>query len=422
MSKSLNRGDIEVTVVDKRNYHLFQPLLYQVATGGLSPGDISSPLRVVLKGHSNTRVWQARAVGVDARRRLAVLEDGVLPYDTLVVATGSGHTYFGNDHWAPHAPGLKTIEDALDIRRRILLAFETAERETNQERRRAWLTFAIIGAGPTGVELCGALAELSRYTMKHDFRSIDPAEAQIILIEGADRVLPSYPSELSAKAQRALTNLGVKVSKETLVTNIERDTLVVTRNGKEQRIRARTILWAAGVKASSLGQALANETGVQLDRAGKVVVAPDLTVPGHPEIFVIGDLASFTHQSESPLPAVAPVAIQQGRHVADSIKRRIDGRPVKPFRYRDKGNLAVIGRSAAVAHFGRRRFNGFPAWLAWVFVHISYLIEFDNKLIVMIQWAFDYFTRKRGARLITGDDPHPLIPNSGREDPRYEKE
>ncbi|MFQ5859232.1 MAG: NAD(P)/FAD-dependent oxidoreductase [Anaerolineae bacterium] len=408
-AKALRRTPVNTTLMDKRNFHLFQPLLYQVATGGLSPGDIASPLRAVLNRQKNTQVIQAEAIDIDPDRQKVVLRYGKLTYDTLIVATGSSHHYFGHDEWAEMAPGLKTIEDALDIRRRILLAFEAAEREPNPDKRRAWMRFVIAGGGPTGVELAGALAELARSTLKNDFHNIDPTEAEILLLEGKDRVLPPYPPELSAKAEEALRGLGATVRTGTLVTDIQGDTVTVRCGDQTERIQARTVLWAAGMKASSLGEVLAERTGAELDRAGRVVVEPDLTIAGYPNIFVIGDLANFSHQDGKPLPGVAPVAMQQGRYAADLIEARLNGERMPAFRYRDKGSLAVIGRHAAVADFGFLRFAGLPAWLLWIFVHIGYLIEFDNKLLVLIQWAWNYFTRRRGARLITGTDPFPFV-------------
>ncbi len=406
-AKRLRRVDVDVTLIDKRNHHLFQPLLYQVATGGVSPGDIASPLRAVLKRSSNTRVWQAEAVDIDTGRREILLRDGRLPYDTLVVATGVRHAYFGNDRWEKVAPGLKTVEDALDIRRRIFLSFEAAERERDAKSRQERMTFVIVGGGATGVELAGALGELAHETLKKDFRSIDPRETRIILVEAMDRVLPTYPPQLSARAEAALSKLGVTTWKETRVTDIGDAQVGIQRGHDHERIAARTVLWAAGIEASPIGRILARETGVRLDRAGRVCVERNLTIDGHSEIFVIGDLASVAHPV--PLPGTAPVAIQQGRYVADSIRRRRAARKEKVFRFRNRGQLAVIGRHAAVADFGRFTISGFPAWLTWVFVHIWHLIEFDNKIIVMVQWAADYFTRKRGARLITGRDPHPLV-------------
>lgn len=418
-AKHLGRTNVDLTLVDKRNFHLFQPLLYQVATGGLSPGDISSPLRAVLKRNLHTRVWQAEAVGLNVKQRQVMLSDGTLPYDTLVIATGGSHDYFGNDSWEASARGLKSVEDALYIRRRIFLAFEAAEREADPARRRAWMTFAVIGGGPTGVELAGALAELAHGTLKNNFRNIIPQNSDILLVEAQDRVLPEFPPGLSTKARRALETLGVTVRTQTRVTGIREGELALKSVGAAGTVPLKsdgdtllavgTILWAAGVKASPLGRVLAKETGAALDRAGRVLVEPDLSVPGYPEILVIGDLAVFHHQGEQPLPGIAPVAMQQGRYVARLIRSRLRDRPVRGFRYKNKGRLAVIGRNRAVADFDWLRVSGYPAWLTWLFVHIWFLIEFDNKVLVLFQWAVDYFTRKRGARLITGKSPHPLV-------------
>ena len=399
---------VNVTLLDKRNFHLFQPLLYQVATGGLSPGDIASPLRAVLHRQKNTRVLTTEVVDIDPQRQKVVLQEGEIFYDTLIVATGVRHHYFGHEEWAEQAPGLKTVEEALDIRRRILLAFESAELEADADMRRAWMTFVVVGGGPTGVELAGSLGELANNTLKNDFRSINPAEARIELIEGTDRILPAYAPELSASAQRALERLGVKVRTRTLTTDIQNHAVTIRKDDQLEKIPARTILWAAGIQASRLGQVLAQRAGAALDRAGRVVVAPDLTLSGHPNIFVIGDLANV-RQEGKPLPGVAPVAMQQGRYVAKEIPGRLQGRHQPPFRYRDKGSLAVIGRNAAVAEFGALRLHGFPAWVIWIFVHIMYLVEFDNKLLVLVQWAWNYFTRNRGARLITGEGSLPIM-------------
>jgi NADH dehydrogenase len=408
-AQSLKNAPVKVTLIDRRNFHLFQPLLYQVATGGLSPGDIASPLRAVLSGQQNTTVIQAEVIDVDPLRRQVILKDGQLNYDTLIVATGVSHHYFGHEEWADRAPGLKTIEDALEIRRRILLAFEAAEREPDPSKRLAWLTFVVVGGGPTGVELAGALAELAHSTLKHDFQHIDPAEAKIVLLEGLDRLLPPYPPALSARAEESLARLGVTVEVGALVTEMDGETITVRRDEQIEQVQTKTVLWAAGMKASPLGQLLAERTGVDLDKAGRVRVEPDLSLPGQSDIFVIGDLAHFAGQDGHPLPGIAPVAMQQGRYVADLIQARQRGTELPAFRYKDKGKLAVVGRNAAVADLGRVRFAGFPAWLAWVFIHIWYLIEFDNKLVVLLQWAWNYITRKRGARLITGPDPFPLV-------------
>ena len=403
-AKSLGKVAVNVTLVDKRNFHLFQPLLYQVATGTLSPADISSPLRSVLNSSKNTKVLMGEVVDIDPQARKVILRNAELPYDSLIVATGVSHHYFGNDEWATVAPGLKTVEDALEMRRRIFVAFEAAEKETDPEKRRAWLTFVVVGGGPTGVELAGAIAELAYSTLKNDFRNINTAEAQILLLEGMDRILPPYAPELSAKAEASLQRLGVTVQTKTLVTDIA-DSVVTMRQGEQiEQIPARTILWAAGVKASLMGEVLAKRTGAELDRVGRVIVEPDLSVPGHPNIFVVGDLGNFSHQNGKPLPGVAPVAMQQGQYVAAQIQQQLQGNSLIPFRYFDRGNLAVIGRNSAVVDLGFVKFSGFLAWLTWVFVHIYFLIEFDNKLVVMMQWAWNYWTRKRGARLITGEE------------------
>ena len=406
MAKALGRAPVSVTLVDRRNFHLFQPLLYQVATGGLSPGEIASPLRVVLRKNRNTEVLLGEVIDLDIANRRVILRDGEIPFDTLIVATGATHHYFGNDQWEAVAPGLKTIENATEIRSRLLLAFERAEREGNPAARRAWLNFVIVGAGPTGVELAGALGEIANDTLRRDFRHIDPREAAILLVEGEPRVLPTFPPDLSAKAERQLLALGVRSLASARVPAIDADGVTVSLNGSEQRIAAHTVLWAAGVRASRLGKVLAERAGAQLDRAGRVIVEPDLSIPGDPAIFVIGDLATFTHQGGKPLPGVAPVAMQQGRYVARLIQRRLAGRE-KPaaFHYFNKGNLATIGRNRAVAEFGKLHVSGFPAWFTWVFVHLMYLVEFDNRLLVFTEWVYNYFTRNRGARLITGGKP-----------------
>ena len=403
-AKALGRLPVEVTLIDRRNFHLFQPLLYQVATGGLSPGDIASPLRFVLRRHLNTEVLLAEVTDINPVSRRVVLRDGEVSYDTLILAAGARHHYFGHDEWEPLAPGLKTVEDATEIRRRILLAFERAEREPDPDQRRAWLTFVVVGGGPTGVELAGALGEIARDTLRHDFRHINPAEASILLLDGAERVLPSYSPDLSAKAERSLIALGVRPLTGAIVAAVEEHGVTIKGRGGTEHIPARTVLWAAGVQASPLGRVLAERAGALLDRAGRVFVEPDLTLAGHPEIFIVGDLANFSRQNGKPLPGVAPVAMQQGRYVAEVIRERLEGRATQPFHYRDKGSLATIGRAAAVADFGRIHLGGFPAWLIWLFVHLMYLAEFDNRLLVFIQWAYNYFTRNRGARLITGEE------------------
>lgn len=407
-AKALSKAPVKVTLIDKRNFHLFQPLLYQVATGGLSAGDISSPLRAVLSRQKNAEVLMGEVTDINPQQQTIKLQDRELSYDSLIVATGVSHHYFGNEQWAPTAPGLKTVEDALEMRRRIFLAFEAAEKETDPEKRRAWLTFVLVGGGPTGVELAGALAELAYSTLKDDFRNIDTSETRILLLEGMDRILPPYPPELSAKAQTSLEKLGVTVQTKTLVTNIENNIVTIRRGAEIEQIPAQTILWAAGMKASGMGQVLSNSTGVELDRAGRVMVSPDLSIAGHPNIFVIGDLANYVHQDGKPLPGVAPVAMQEGQYVARLIQKQLQGQTLPAFRYADYGSLAVIGRNAAVVDLRFIKFAGFPAWLAWIFIHIFYLIEFDNKLLVLLQWAWNYFTRKRGARLITNQEVPPI--------------
>lgn len=332
--------------------------------------------------------------------------DEIIPYDTLIVATGAKHSYFGKDEWESFAPGLKTVEDAIEMRHRIFMAFEAAEKETDPQLRRAWLTFVIVGGGPTGVELAGAIAELAYHTMKEDFRNIDTTEAQVILLEGLDRILPQFAPELSVQAETSLQKLGVTVQTKTLVTNIENDFVTIKQGEQVLQITAKTVLWAAGVKASPLGQVLAQKTGIECDRAGRVIVEPDLSIKGYPNIFVIGDLAHFAHQNGKPLPGVAPVAMQQGEYVASLIKQKLQGQTsLSRFYYVDRGSLAVIGQNSAVVDLGFIKFTGFVAWLFWLLVHIYFLIEFDNKLIVMIQWGWNYFTRNRGARLITGKEP-----------------
>ena len=403
-TQCLKHVPVTVTLIDRRNFHLFQPLLYQVATGWLSPANIAATLRAILKRHKNTHVLLAEAVGIDVDNRRVLLDSGSLTYDTLIVATGSRHHYFGNHHWEPFAPGLKKVEDATEIRRRIFSAFEAAEREIDTEQPSALLTFVIVGGGPTGVELAGALREIANDTLKHDFRNIDPSKARILLIEATDRILPSYPPELAYQAEIALNKLGVEVLSQALVTDINPRAVTVKRPHGLETIPCRTVIWAAGVQASFLGKLLAQATGAKLDRSGRVLVEPDLTLPGRPEIFVIGDLANYVHQTGKPLPGIAPVAIQQGQYVAKVIQSRVAGAPPPSFRYRDRGNMAIIGRASAVADLGKLQFSGFLAWLAWLFVHLMHLVEFENKVLVLIQWGWYYFRRNRAARLITSSD------------------
>ena len=399
-AKGLLRSPVEITLVDRRNFHLFQPLLYQVATGGLTPADIAAPLRAMFGREKNVRVLRAEVSDLDLDRRELTLDGDHLTYDYLVLATGATHHYFGHDDWARWAPGLKTIEDATGIRARILDSFERAERERDPAKREALLTFVIVGGGPTGVELAGAIGELARETLAFDFRAIDPRSSRILLLEAADRLLLSYPPKLSARAAKALADLGVTVWTNVKVTSIEEGSVAIDRSGEADTLEAETVLWAAGVKASPLGEKLKARSQARVDRAGRILVEPDLSLQGHPEVFVVGDLASL-HQDGQPLPGVAPVAIQQGRYVARAIEARIAGKPSPPFRYQDRGSLAVIGRARAVALVWGRRFWGYPAWLLWLFVHLLYLVEFENRVIVAILWGWSYLTRNRRARIIT---------------------
>jgi len=421
-AQALAHLPVQITVIDRQNFHTFQPLLYQVATAGLSPGEIAAPIRSILRSHKNVTVLMEEVAGFDLARRRVKTSATEIPYDYLIVAAGAGHSYFGHDEWEPYAPGLKTIEDALEIRRRVLLAFELAERQASSGETATLLNFVVVGGGPTGVELAGTLAEISRHALAHEFRSIDPARTHILLLEGGPRVLPAYAEDLSRSAQEQLNHLGVEVRTSAVVTQIEPGAVEVGTT----RLPATVILWAAGVAASPLGKAL----GMPIDRAGRVLVEPDLSLPGHPEVFVIGDLAALKDEHGKLLPGVAPVAIQEGRFVAKLIcqELRSAGAPSfssssreggdvdvhsdvhsnlhpnqRPaFHYWDKGSLATIGRAAAVAEFGRIHISGFVAWLSWLFVHIFFLIGFRNRLLVFIQWAWSYVTYERGARLITG--------------------
>jgi NADH:ubiquinone reductase (H+-translocating) len=395
-ARALSRAaEIQVTVLDRRNHHLFQPLLYQVAMAALSPGDIASPIRWILRRQRNAEVLLAEARHVDVRAQRLVLDDGVLPYDYLIVATGATHAYFGRDEWRSVAPGLKTLEDALDIRRRVLLAFERAEREMEPARRQPLLTFVVIGGGPTGVEMAGALAEISRQSLARDFRHFNPGSARIVLLEGGHSVLPAFPERLRRAAHRDLEALGVEVRVGSVVTDLAPGVVSI---GPES-LRAETVIWAAGVAASALGRTI----GAPLDRAGRVRITPELTVPGVPNVFVIGDLASLDGPDGRPLPGVAQVAIQMGRHAARNVLRAIGQQPLRPFVYRDLGTMATIGRASAVADFGRIRLTGWLAWQAWLFVHIMNLIGFRNRLVVLVQWAWAYFSYQRAIRLITGE-------------------
>ena len=387
-AQGLARAPADVTVIDAHNYHLFTPLLYQVATAGLSAPDIAAPIRHILAPQRNTTVLLGQAQDIDVARRVVRLEDASeVPYDQLIVATGAIESYFGHDDWAPFAPGLKTLDDALEIRSRVLLAFERAEREDDPARRAAWLTFVVIGGGATGVELAGTLAEIARQTLRGEFRRYDPRNARVMLVEAGERVLPPYPPSLSEKARIQLERLGVTVWVGKRVTGVDDDGVAMG----EERLHARTVLWAAGVASSPLGRSL----GAPLDRAGRVKVEPDLSLPGHPEIFVVGDLAAV-----EGVPAIAPGAKQMGAHAARNILHRIAGRPTEPFRYRDYGQLATIGRNAAVAMMGKLRLSGYPAWLLWLVAHIYFLINFRNRLVVMTEWAWSYWTYQRYARII----------------------
>jgi NADH dehydrogenase len=394
-ARALARAPVTVTLIDRHNHHLFQPLLYQVATAGLSPGDIASPIRWILRRQRNVRVLMAEATRIALAERQVYLDDGeAVPYDFLIVATGSTHSYFGHQEWQACAPGLKTLDDALAIRRRVLLAFEQAEREADRARQRQFLTFVVVGGGPTGVELAGTLVEIARHTLRREYHAIDPRSARIVLVEAGPSILPTFPESLRNSARRALQRLGVEVRENAAVTHIEADAVHIG----DDRMAAHTVLWAAGVAASPLARTL----GVPLDRAGRVIVEADLSVPGHPNAFVIGDLASFTHQTGMPLPGVAQVAKQGGAHAAASIVRRLERQTPQPFRYRDLGNMATIGRAAAVADLGWVRLTGIVAWLFWLFVHILFLIGFRNRISVLLQWASSYLTYQRSVRLITG--------------------
>jgi NADH:ubiquinone reductase (H+-translocating) len=396
-ARALRRAPVRVTLLDRRNHHVFQPLLYQVATAALSPGDIASPIRWILRRQRNLEVLMADVRAIDPARRLLTLADGEMDYDYLVVAAGATHAYFGHDEWRTIAPGLKTLEDALEIRRRVLLAFERAERERDLEKQRRLLTFVLIGAGPTGVELAGAIAEIARQSLARDFRHFNPGSARVILLEAGPSVLSTFPESLQRSARADLERLGVDVRTGAAVTNVANGRVEVGGN----IIEAETVLWAAGVAASPLGSTL----GVPLDRNGRVLIQPDLTIPGYSNVFVIGDLATLAGENGKPLPGVAQVAIQMGKHAASTIQRAIEKQPYRPFVYNDLGNMATIGRASAVADLGWLRLDGYIGWLAWVFVHILNLIGFRNRLVVFVQWAWAYFSYQRSIRLITGDRP-----------------
>jgi NADH dehydrogenase len=395
-TRALADAPLRITLIDRHNHHLFQPLLYQVATAGLSAPDIAAPLRHILRRQRNVEVRLAEVASINASAKAVVLADGsTLPFDYLLLATGATHAYFGHDEWAAHAPGLKTLDDALHLRRHLLLAFERAEAEADPARRAAWLNFAIVGGGPTGVELAGTLAEIARHTLKNEFRRIDPAQAHVRLIEAGPRVLASFPEALSTKARQQLERLGVEVVTGAPVSAISADGYQLG----DAFVAAKTVVWAAGVSASPLARSL----DVPLDRAGRVIVEPDLSVPGHPHVFVAGDLAAISTDNR-PVPGVAPAAKQMGRHVADALRARLTNRPAAPFRYRDYGNLATIGRMAAVVDFGRLKFSGLLAWWFWLAAHVFFLIGFRNRLVVLLNWAWAYWSYQRGARIILGED------------------
>jgi NADH dehydrogenase len=402
-ARELASSDVQITLIDRSNHHLFQPLLYQVATAGLSAPAIAAPIRHILARQRNLTTLLGSVSDIDPVARLVKLSDGSgIGYDYLIVATGSTHSYFGHDEWAELAPGLKTLSDAFEIRRRVLMSFEHAERETDPDKRAAWLTFSVIGAGATGVEMAGTLAEIARHTLRGEFRRIDSRDARVVLMEGSDRVLPPYPPDLSEKARLQLERLGVEVRTSCRVTGIDREGVTFTTAEGEQRLPSKTVIWSAGVAASPLGSAL----GAPLDRAGRVEVEPDLSIPGHPEIFVIGDLAAVTSDGK-PVPGVSPAAKQMGRTAAHNIMRHIKGGTPEVFKYKDYGSLATIGRRSAVAQVGKFKFSGFPAWLFWLFVHIYFLIGFRSRLMVLTDWAWAYFSFQRSARIVVVPEEEP---------------
>jgi NADH dehydrogenase len=403
-AQKLKRAAAEVTLIDRRNFHLFQPLLYQVATGSLSPGEIAAPLRGVLSGQKNAQVLLGEAVDVDPEAKRVILRDGgVFDYDSLIVATGSQTSYYGNDAWREWAPSLKSVEEATAIRHKILYAFECAERASTEEEARAWLTFVIVGAGATGLELSGALAEIAQETLRHDFRKINPQEARIILVDGGPRVLSAFPEDLSAKAEKLIRALGVEVIKGVMVTKIDAEGVTFKRGDSFESLAAKTVLWAGGVTSTPFGAKLAERTKAETDKSGRIKVQLDLTIPNYPDIFIIGDLAYAAGEDGKPLPGVAQVAIQGGQYVAKCIRARLAGKTAPPpFHYFNKGDMAVIGRAAAVANIFGIHVSGLPAWLIWLFVHLMYIVEFQSRIIVFIQWGFEYLTFSRGARLITG--------------------
>jgi len=404
-AKKLRHSQFAVTLIDKRNFHLFQPLLYQVATGGLSPADIATPLRSIFRNDKNITIYQNEVTSIHINDKFILTDSGKIEFDTLILATGSTHHYFGHDSWKNVAPGLKTIEDATNIRSRILQAFEKAEKEPDPRKKQNYLTFVIVGGGPTGIELAGAIGELASHILKSDFRNIHPGEARILLIEGAERILSVYPNKLSNKAQKFLQRLNIEIMTNTIVTDVNNDGVKFRKSDQIQEIGAKTVIWAAGVQASSLARAIVSDTEIEADKQGRLIVNEYCQIPELPDIYVIGDLAHFKDEGGRPLPGIAPVGMQQGRYVAKVIKRKFSEANLPGFKYRDRGNLAVIGRKVAVAQLGKFKFSGYFAWLFWLFIHLMYIVGFENRLLIFIQWAYNYFTRNRSARLIANYNP-----------------
>jgi NADH dehydrogenase len=412
-AQKLKRAPVQVTLLDRRNFHLFQPLLYQVATGSLSPGDVAAPLRGVLSSQKNATVLLGEAADIDPDSKRVILSDGsVIEYDSLIVSTGSQTSYYGNDAWRPVAPSLKTVEEATAIRHKLFYAFERAERAETEKEARDWLTFVIVGAGATGMELAGALAEIANQTLRHDFRRINPRDARIILMEGGNRVLTAFPEKLSTKAEKLVTKLGVDVEKGVLVTSVDENGVTYKKGDATERLSAKTVIWAGGVTTNSFGKTLAARTKAETDRNGRIKVTPQLTVPNYPDIFVVGDLAASCDEKGKPLPGVAQVAMQGGVYAAKAVRARLAGKTLlKPFHYFNKGDMAVIGRAAAVANIFGFQISGLLAWLIWLFVHLIYIVEFQSRVVVFIQWGFEYLTFSRGARLITGVDAEDALRN-----------
>lgn len=409
-AKRLGKTGIRTTLVDRHNYHLFQPLLYQVATGGLSPANIAAPLRYILRNYHSCEVLLAEVVDFDVQKQCVKLSDGELDYDELVVAAGATHSYFGRDDWASKAPGLKCIADAIEIRRRVFLAFEAAERETDPNIRSARMTFVIVGGGPTGVELAGALCEIAKHTLKHDFRHINPEDARILIVEASQNVLAHYPEELCDKAAQRIRSLGIEIYTNSKVTDIAADHVRLATADGELKIETHTVLWAAGVQANPLGKILSKACGVEADRSGRVPVHPNLTVGKFENVFAIGDLANCLDAKGQPLPGLAPVAMQQGAYVAKSIEARVNGRTLDAsFQYVNRGTMATIGRAAAVAHIGNRNFSGFFAWMLWLLIHLLQIVQFQNRMLILVQWSWGYLTYNRSARIITGEDSTAIV-------------